>query len=97
MPAISLNAENEICLSGHLNFHTARHILEKSFDLFPTTDKIIVDFSKVKSVNTAALVLITQWMKIAKKENKSLVFRHLPDHLIAIARLSGLEEIVRNE
>lgn len=86
---------DSLLVSGDINFETVVSIWNDSLPLFSHCQNLSFDFSNVTTANSAALALLLEWIKYAKIQNKSISFQHLPGQLISIAKLAGMEQLLR--
>lgn len=77
-------------VAGVIDFFTAERLWEQSLPMMAPADKLQFDFSKVNSANSAALALLVEWFKYAKKQQKQISFYQLPSKLISVATIAGL-------
>lgn len=87
-------AADALMLSGELDFSNVRTIYNKAQSKLADYRHLIFDFSGVTSSNSAALALIVEWIKYAKKQNKPIQFKHLSKDILSIAAASGLDELI---
>lgn len=84
-------------ISGDLDFGNVMSVYKKSLDYFTSELKALtVDFSGLKTTNSAALALIIDWIRLAKKQNKSIQFAHLSSDIISLEKASGLDKIINH-
>ena len=99
IPAGSANAvlqedNTVLALSGELNFETAPDLLNSQQDLFDRRDQLIIDCRQVSRSDSAGLALLIEWLRQAKRYQCQLSFRNLPQQLLDIARVSGVETLL---
>jgi phospholipid transport system transporter-binding protein len=82
-------------LRGDLNMYSVPDI-ERTFaaHLFASDGEIIIDLEEVSRSDSAGLALLVEWWKLAQRRNISLRFKHLPEQLQDIARISDLLSIL---
>jgi phospholipid transport system transporter-binding protein len=56
--------------------------------------KVIVDFSQVDAIDSAAIALLLSWRRAAVKYNRDIQFTNLPENLIELAAVYGVSEIL---
>lgn len=82
-------------VSGELVFDTVPELLEQGRVLFddgvPGFD---LDFSGVSRADSAGVALLIEWMRIAHRRHRNIVFRNVPEQMLAIARVSGVDDIL---
>jgi phospholipid transport system transporter-binding protein len=83
-------------ISGDLDFTNVMSVYEKSLALTFQCPELIFDFSSLKSTNSAGLTLLIEWIKLSKKQNKSIRFMHLPQEIMSIAKAADIDEMLLN-
>ena len=81
-------------LQGPVTFSTAAALLKAGNRLFPASASVSLDLSKVTRVDSAALALLIEWLRLAERSGHSLQFSGMPEKLRSIARLTGTDEIL---
>ncbi len=84
-------------IDGNLTFSTINKNSVKSLSLPKSAQHVIFDLKGVTTTDSAGLALIIEWIKFARDRNIQLLFDNIPDQLLSIARLSGVEEMIRPE
>jgi phospholipid transport system transporter-binding protein len=79
-------------VTGALNFDTVPMVWQQSQQLFSGCNSLAIDFSEVTHSNSAGLALLTEWMRVARANNQSIVFQHIPAQMQEIARVCGVEQ-----
>ena len=93
--AIKLDKESQTYqVSGELTLDTARAVMQDTETLFSAAEPIAIDLSGVTRADSAALALVVTWMRQANQANKRIHFQHVPNQMLAIAKASGLDEIL---
>ncbi len=89
--AVRLDAANGDCfVTGALNFTNV-----PSLPLaVPGEGDVTVDLSGVGRVDSAGVALLLEWVREARHRGRALVFRGVPAQLLAIARVSGVDNIL---
>jgi phospholipid transport system transporter-binding protein len=86
--------QNLFSLEGELTFATAAAALKKTARLFRGGGEFRFDLAGIGRVDSAGVGLLLEWMRRAEEADAGLRFAHLPEHLRAIARVSGVEELL---
>lgn len=82
-------------VSGELTFATVSALLEQSRPLLDGAQGwLVMDLAGVERVDSAGLALLIQWMRMAKSGAVDILFRHVPEQLLAIAHASDLDSIL---
>lgn len=92
----SINLVNERLLqvAGDINFMTAVTLWNHSVPLLAKCKDLTFDFSQVADSNSAALALLLEWLKYAKRERKTICFQHLPAKMLSVARVAGIDKLL---
>ena len=80
-------------LSGELNFDSVPALLKTSLGLFHEVERIDIDMSAVARSDSAGLALLVEWMRQAEKMHKPIQFLNIPQQMMAIVRVSGLDQV----
>jgi phospholipid transport system transporter-binding protein len=59
-----------------------------------TSEDMLVDFSGVESVDSAAISLLLGWLRAAQRSQHTLSVTGLPDDLLSLAQLYGVAELL---
>lgn len=90
MQATCDNRGDRLLITGDLNFSTVAVLWKKALPWLVTNDALCIDLSQVKSANSAGLALLIEWVRYAKSQNKTIVFKGLPHSIKVLAEISGL-------
>lgn len=89
---IQLQSDGQYLITGDLDFHTVPRIWSASQSLFAGGKSLTVDLSGVESSNSAGLALLIEWIRFADSNNCSIKFLNLPDQMLQVAQLCGVDE-----
>lgn len=82
-------------ISGNLTFSTITN--KTLIALNPAKNATIsLNFKQIKTCDSAGLALIIAWLKSAHKRNLRLYLQNLPDSLLSLAKLGGIEAMIIN-
>ncbi|MEE4184367.1 MAG: STAS domain-containing protein [Gammaproteobacteria bacterium] len=84
----------EFAVEGDVVFATASELLAAGNQLFAAAPSVSVDLTGVKQLDSAALALVIEWLRQAEHAHKSFALIGIPEKLLAIARLTGAEELI---
>ncbi len=93
MSATIVDNNGKLILSGELNFETIVALWKQSLPLLAKHSQIEIDLSKVTASNSGGLALLLEWLKLGKRENKTIRFSGMPDQLKSIAHVAGIESL----
>lgn len=92
--SISQN-QDSLLIAGQLDFDTVVSLWNDSLPLIKNRQKLDFNFSQVSSADSAALALLIEWLKYAKRENKSISFQDIPAQLMAIASVADIADLLK--
>ncbi len=82
-------------ISGELVFDSVPGLLEQGRRIFASGDAgIELDFDGVTRADSAGLALLIEWMRAARLRRREIVFRNVPEQVLSIARVSGVDAIL---
>ncbi|CAA9891883.1 Anti-sigma-factor antagonist [Candidatus Methylobacter favarea] len=79
-------------VEGDLTFSTLGKDTLKSFDFLKAAKEIIIDLGRVTSTDSAGLALMMEWIKYSRRKRIRLSFKNIPEQLLNLAKLSGLDK-----
>lgn len=79
-------------IDGDLTFSTIGKDTVKSFAFLASAKEITIDLSRVESTDSAGLALMIEWIKYARHRRTHINFKKVPEQLLNLARLSGLDK-----
>jgi phospholipid transport system transporter-binding protein len=85
--------ERVIALQGHLNMETVPAWFATGLQRLAGED-LVVDFSRVDSVDSAAVGMLLGWARAAQHSERELRVAGLPESLLSLARLYGVNELL---
>ena len=93
-PGIELIEGDSYRVSGELSFKTVPKFAASNKDLFINGNNLDVDLSGVARADSAGVALLIEWQRNAQKQNKSICFINIPSQMLAIAHLSGVDDLL---
>lgn len=91
---VELTADNRIRVSGELSFKSVPALVSISQKYFINDNGFNVDLADVSRADSAGVALLVEWQRQAQKQKKSICFVNIPSQMLAIARLSGVDELL---
>jgi phospholipid transport system transporter-binding protein len=79
-------------IDGDLTFSTIDKQTLKSFDFLNTSKHITIDLGRVSCTDSAGLALMIEWIKYTRHHRTHIVFKNIPEQLLNLAKLSGLDK-----
>jgi phospholipid transport system transporter-binding protein len=82
---------------GSLTFATARRAREEGIQKFRgcSARACDVDCSGITASDSAGLTVLLDWLALAKRDGRSLRYVNLPSGLLAIAKISEVDELLQ--
>jgi len=78
---------------GPLTLDTVSEIRQVGEDTM-TISPICFDFSAVTQVDSSAISLLLDWKRAAQERDVELKFAHMPEHLLVLAGLYGVRDLI---
>jgi phospholipid transport system transporter-binding protein len=91
---IELQDEGHYLLHGELSFNTVSAISANFAKMVNKSDEIILDLHGVTRTDSAGLALLIDWLRSARHEHKRIVFKNMPSQMLAVAKVSELDDIL---
>ena len=84
---------DKLVLSGPLTLDTVKAIYGQGLE--PRDDgSLEIDMSGVEAVDSSAVSLMLNWLREAQRNSVKLHFSHVPENLLSLAHLYGVEELL---
>ena len=88
-------SDGHYSLRGALTLATVAPLLEQGRAAFASCNgAIVVDMGQVERVDSGGLALLVDWLSWAQAAHRDLKFTALPAALLALARLSDVEDLL---
>ena len=84
---------DRMVLQGHLNMDTVPELFASGLRHLAQED-LLVDFSGVESVDSAAVSMLLGWERAAQRSKHVLLVASLPEDLLSLARLYGVDKLL---
>lgn len=94
---ITVTSPGRLAARGALTFANARSARSEGLHALRTSSArdLEIDCAGIAHSDSAGLAVLLDWMAIMKREGRPLCFAHLPPGLLAVARISGVEEMLQ--
>lgn len=98
-PRIEVAADGDIAIIGELNHQTVPALLKSGagriFNNGATQrDEIAIDLNGVSRSDSAGVALLVEWMRQAKKIQKTIRFHNIPKQMRDIATVTGVDKML---
>ena len=86
----------QFVIEGELNMQTVPDASKQLAELLggPSDSALVFDLAGVSRSDSAGVALLVEAMQMAKAQSRELSFSHLPQQMQAIAKVSGLLDIL---
>lgn len=78
-------------MSGDLTFVNIDKKTVASLAFLTSASSVTIDLAQVTNTDSGGLALLIEWIKYARGNRVELKFRNIPEQLLTLAKLSGLE------
>lgn len=79
-------------VDGDLTFSAIDKKTVSSFAFLTATKQTTIDLGGVGNADSAGLALMIEWIKVTRSKRVQLRFRNIPEQLLNLAKLSGLDK-----
>jgi Predicted NTP binding protein (contains STAS domain) len=90
---LNKSADGELRVSGELSMATVPALLAQN-DLRDIRSDITVDLQGIERADSAGVALLIEWQRVARRQQHTIHFKNMPSQMLAIARLSGVDELL---
>ena len=84
-------------IEGALNFESMPRVLEETA-IYTAQDNLpsclAIDLANVTDIDSSAVALLLHWRRAAARLGKALRYVHLPQNLVALAQLYGVDDMI---
>jgi len=94
---IEVTSPGRFAARGALSFANAKRARSEGLHALRTSSArdLEVDCAGISHSDSAGLAVLLDWMAIMKRDGRPLCFANLPSGLLAVARISGVEEMLQ--
>lgn len=85
--------DGRLVVRGRLTIATVPALFETGLQHLASED-LLVDFSQVEAVDSAAVSMLLGWLRAAQRSQRALRVTGLPDDLLSLAHLYGVAELL---
>lgn len=87
---------SKICLTGELLFGTIMPLYHAGTEYINkyTQSNLEIDLSQVEKSDSSGLSLLLSWIKTAKQKKINVRFTHVPQYLLNLAKVCGIEDML---
>ncbi len=85
--------DGRMVVRGRLTIETVPALFETGLQHL-TTEDLVVDFSQVEAVDSAAVSMLLGWLRAAQRSQRVLRVTALPEDLLSLAHLYGVADLL---
>lgn len=85
--------DGRLVMHGRLTIATVPTLFEEGLRHLASED-LLVDFSRVEAVDSAAVSMLLGWLRAAQRSQRTLRVTGLPDDLLSLAHLYGVADLL---
>ena len=85
--------DGRLVVRGRLTIATVPALFEAGLQHL-TSEDLLVDFSQVEAVDSAAVSMLLGWLRAAQRGQHTLRVTGLPEDLLSLANLYGVAELL---
>lgn len=93
-PRIEAPDSGSVAISGDLTFDTVNGLRHRSDEFLRDGSPVTLDLDGVTRADSAGLALMVEWLKQAQARDVPLRVVNMPDQMLAIARMSKLDNVL---
>jgi phospholipid transport system transporter-binding protein len=85
-----------VVVTGELTFATARDARRSGLLVLESSgaERIVVDCAGVTRADSAGLAVLLDWLAWGRRKSRAVSLTNLPESLVAIARISEVDELL---
>jgi phospholipid transport system transporter-binding protein len=93
---LETTAQGRVAVEGPLTFATARsaRALARPILAARGSSPLEFDCARITASDSAGLAVLLDWLRTARRAGRPLRYSHLPEGLVALARISEVEELL---
>jgi phospholipid transport system transporter-binding protein len=94
LASLSRRDDGTYVLRGELGFNTVSPLLKHSDEMFEDGNPITVDLDGITRADSAGLSLLIEWWRQARSQGLEIRYINLPQQMLAMAHLAGVDALL---
>ena len=86
-------ADERMVVQGDVTMETVPALFAQGLQHLGSND-LVVDLSQTQAVDSAAVSMLLAWQRAAQSAQRALQIENLPEDLLSLAKLYGVEEML---
>ena len=87
-------SSQQYALTGDLSFESVPALSDTILPLLLENTRLDISLDQVKRSDSAGVAMLVEWFRLAQQQEKSLRFLDIPEQMLSIVRVSGLDTIL---
>src|SRR5262245_53220359 len=94
--SINQTAPGRLEARGAMSFCSAAHALPAGLSLIPRGERCTICLADVTEADSAGLAVLVEWLATARKRGSTIRYESIPVHILDVAKISDLDELLTN-
>ena len=91
---LNKNGDQEYELGGELSFQSVPALSKHIEELLQENSELVIRLDNITRADSAGVAMLLEWLRQARQQGKSIVFLDIPQQMLSIVRVSGLDSIL---
>jgi anti-anti-sigma factor len=91
---LNINGKNELCLAGHIDVANVKQACNDGMRFINNLSEVNIDLSGLRYADSSSLAMLVEWIRCARTQHKSIVFKNTPQFMLDLGRVCGLDAIL---
>jgi len=91
---VRVGEDARLYVSGVVSYDTVPELCADADTLFSSDEVVTFDLGEVERADSAGLALLIEWMREAAHHRCEIRYINIPQQMMAIARVSGLDKVL---
>lgn len=92
--SLEKSSEQQYALTGELSFESVPALSRSILPLLKDNTQLDISLDQVKRSDSAGVAMLVEWLRLAQQQQKTLRFLDIPEQMLSIVRVSGLDTIL---
>ena len=88
------NEQAQYEIEGELSFESVPHLCERIVDVIKDSSALVINLAKVSRSDSAGVAMLLDWLHTARAKDVDIKFLNIPEQMLSIAHVSGLDAIL---
>jgi len=83
-------------VAGPLTLDSVTDLYHRSSNWFSGVRELSIDLAGVTRIDSAGLALMVEWLRLGRQADCTVQFQRIPDSVLTLVRINGLQDVIRN-